>query len=111
LALSLYLKYTTITVLHPNIFMDAEELIKKADIQKISFEGAKIYESLKINYEPQQKGKFLAIDIDSRNVYLADDGAQAVELARQAHPNKVFYLVKIGFETAETVARSFAMNP
>lgn len=79
-----------------------------ADIQKISSEGKKIYESIKINYEPHNNGKFLAIDIDSKDVYLADDGAQAVELARKAHPSKVFYLVKIGFETAETVAHSLA---
>ena len=80
------------------------------DIEKISSEGAKIYAERKMEYEPHQNGKFLAIDIDSKDVYLADDGAQAVELARQQHPDKVFYLVKIGFETAETVARSFAMN-
>jgi hypothetical protein len=60
-----------------------------------------------VKYEPHYNGKFLAIDIESKDVYLADDGAQAVELARQAHPNKVFYLIKIGHESAETVARSF----
>lgn len=86
--------------------MSNDELLKKADIQKISSEGARIYESLKVQYEPEHTGKFLAIDIDSKDVYLANDGAQAVELARQAHPNKVFYLVKIGHETAETVAHS-----
>ena len=87
--------------------MNTEELLKQADIQKISSEGADIYESLKMKYEPTHNGKFLAIDIDSKDVYLADDGAQAVELARQAHPNKVFYLIKIGHETAEAVAQSF----
>lgn len=87
--------------------MSNEELLKTADIQKISSEGAKIYESLKLKYEPEHNGKFLAIDVDSKDVYLANDGAQAVELARQAHPNTVFYLIKIGHETAETVAQSF----
>lgn len=86
--------------------MSSEELLKTADIQRISSEGAKIYESMKVQYEPEHTGKFLAIDIDSKDVYLANDGAQAVELARQAHPDKVFYLVKIGHETAETVAHS-----
>ncbi len=49
---------------------DAEELIKKADIQKIAKEGAKIYEQVKVKYDPKEKGKFLAIDIDSKKVYL-----------------------------------------
>ncbi len=79
-------------------------------IQKISTDGTKIYESLRVQYEPQDNGKFLAIDIDSKDVYMSHDGAEAVELARQAHPGKIFYLVKIGFETAEAVARSFASS-
>lgn len=90
-----------------------EELIKKADIQKIAEEGAKIYDQIKINYDPKERGKFLAIDIDSKKVYLGNTSAEALELARQNHPNhpnKVFYVVKIGFDVAETMARSFSEN-
>jgi len=87
-----------------------EELIKKADIQRIAEEGLKIYEQIKINYDPKEKGKFLAIDIDSKKVYLGNTSADALELARQNHPNKVFYVVKIGFDVAETMARSFIEN-
>lgn len=88
--------------------MDSEELIKKADLQNIATEGAKIYDQIKVNYEPKENGKFLAIDIDTKNVYLANTSAEAVELAREKHPNKVFYVVKIGFEVAETMARLFS---
>ena len=87
-----------------------EELIKKADIQKIAKEGAKIYEQVKVNYDPKERGKFLAIDIDSQKTYLGNTSAEALELARQNHPNKVFYVVKIGFEVAETMAQSFARS-
>ena len=84
-----------------------DELIKKADIQKIAEEGAKIYEQIKVNYDPKERGKFLAIDIDSKKVYLGNTSAEALELARQNHPNKIFYVIKIGFDVAETMARSF----
>lgn len=85
-----------------------DDLIKKADIQKIASEGARIYEAIKSEYDPQENGKFLAIDIDTKQVYLGSTSAEALEFARAEHPNKVFYLVKIGFDTAESVARSFA---
>ncbi len=85
-----------------------EELIKKADIQKIAAEGAEIYDQIKVNYDPKERGKFLAIDIDSKKAYLGNTSAEALELARQNHPNRVFYVVKIGFDVAETMARSFA---
>lgn len=83
---------------------NAEELIKKSDIQKIAEEGAKIYEAIRLQYEPAQNGKFLAIDIESKNTYVGATSSEAVELARNAHPNKVFYVVKIGFSVAETLA-------
>lgn len=83
-----------------------EELLKQVDIQKIAEDGAKIYEKIKTNYDPKEKGKFLAIEIESEKVYLGNTSAEALELARQNHPNKVFYIVKIGFDVAETMARS-----
>jgi len=84
-----------------------EEIIKKADIQRIAQEGAKIYEGIKPEYDPKEKGKFLAIDIDTKDVYLGTTSDEALELARQKHPDKVFYVVKIGFDAAETLAELF----
>ena len=81
-----------------------EELIKKADIQKIAEEGAKIYEAIHLQYEPNENGKFLAIDIETKDKFLGNTSSEAVELARKVHPNKVFYVVKIGFSATETLA-------
>lgn len=47
----------------------------------------------------------MAIDIDSKKTYLGITSVEALELARQNHPNKVFYVVKIGFDVAETMAK------
>lgn len=82
-------------------------LIKNADIQRIAKEGTKIYDDVKSDYDPKEHGKFMAIEIDSKSVYLAKTGAEALELARKKHPNKIFYVVKIGFDVAETMAHSF----
>jgi len=83
------------------------DLLKDADIQKIAEKGAKIYERLKIKYEPRENGKFLAIDIESEKEYLGNTSAEALELARAKHPNKIFYIVKIGFDVVETMAKSY----
>lgn len=85
-------------------------LIKKADIQYIAEEGAKIYERIKAEYDPKEKGKFLAIEISSGKAYQGDSSAAALELARANHPDTVFYVVKIGFDVAETIAKSFLKN-
>lgn len=87
-----------------------ESLIKHADIQKIAEEGAKIYARIKVQYDPKEHGKFLAIDIGSEKAYLGSTSADALALARSKHPNKIFYVVKIGFDVAETTAQSFIDN-
>jgi hypothetical protein len=87
--------------------MDKDELIKTVNIERIAKEGAKIYEQIKDKYEPKENGKFLAIDIDSKNAYFSDTSADALDKARKNHPKRVFYVVKIGFEAAETMAQMF----
>ncbi len=80
------------------------ELIKQANIQEIAEHGARIYEKIKTQYEPRDNGKFLAIETESGNIYVGNLSSEAVELARKAHPEKVFYVVKIGHSAAETLA-------
>lgn len=82
----------------------AADLLQGADLQKIATEGAQVYEEVKTKYEPDHKGEFLAIEIDSKEVFLAPTSAEAVVAARSSHPNKVFYVMKIGFDAAETLA-------
>ncbi|MFA6296088.1 MAG: hypothetical protein WC663_01945 [Patescibacteria group bacterium] len=85
-----------------------DTLIKKADVQKIADNGTRIYEKVKTEYDPKEKGKFLAIDIDSKKLYLGKTSIEAVEKAKQVHPNKVFFVVKIGYDTVESMARLFS---
>jgi hypothetical protein len=94
--------------LHTSQSPSNDELLKKNDIQKIAVAGKKIYEKIKTQYDPKDRGRFLAIEIESEDAYLGDTSALAVESARHAHPNKMFYVLKIGYDVAETMARAFA---
>lgn len=85
-------------------YMQNEELIKNVNMQQLAEEGKKIYEEVKHQYEPQDNGKFLAIDVDTKNVYVGSTSSEAVEAARAVHPDKVFYVVKIGFSASEVLA-------
>lgn len=80
-----------------------EELLSQADIEGIAREGSKIYEEIKERYS-SNKGQFLAIDIGSRKAYLGGTSNEAVEQARLNHPDQVFYVVKIGYSSAEALA-------
>ena len=87
--------------------MNENQLITTANIQEIAERGAKIYEKIKTCYEPHKTGSFLAIEVDSEEAYLGSTSAKALASAKQSHPDKVFYVVKVGYDVAETVAKAF----
>jgi hypothetical protein len=81
-----------------------DDLLKSADLGKIVSEGSKIYEEIKDQYESSHKGEFLAIEIETKKAYLASSSAEAMVAARSENPGKIFYVMKIGFDAAETMA-------
>jgi len=82
-----------------------EDLIKKIDIEKIADEGERIYEEIKSKYEPQDIGKFLAIEVDSKDVFIGERSSEAVEKAKKIYPDKVFFVVKIGYSANEILSK------
>lgn len=85
--------------------MIGNELIKTKNLEEIAKKGTAIYEKVKDQYLPQNKGKFLAIDTETDKIYLGESSADAIECALKDHPDTVFYLVKIGYSVAETLIR------
>ena len=61
---------------------------------------------MKGEYEPKYKGKFLAIEVTSGQIYMADTSGEAIERAKAEHPDTLFYLVKVGFDSAAMLAQS-----
>ncbi len=82
------------------------DLAKDQPFEEVAQKGAALYEQIKQQYEPNENGKFLAIEVESEDVYLADSTAEALIQARQQHPGKMFYVVKIGFNAIETLSNS-----
>jgi hypothetical protein len=83
------------------------DLAKNQHFGEIVDKGIAIYEKIKGNYEPQYKGKFLAIDVTSGKAYMADTGGEAIEKAKAENPEILFYLVRIGFDSVATLLNSF----
>lgn len=83
-------------------------LLKQADFEKIATEGDKIYNNIKQQYEPGKNGQFLAIEIESKDIFLAPTSAEAVSKAKEKHTDKIFYIVKIGYGVAETLAMIYS---
>lgn len=66
--------------------------------------GKRLYdERLRGELEPENTGRFLAVDPDSENYFLGDTDVEALTAAREAMPGSLFYLVRVGYETAHAI--------
>ena len=65
--------------------------------QQIAEKGEQIYkEKYQSEYEKNHLGKFVAIEIDSGEAFLADTPEQAIEAVERARNGRLFHLIKVG---------------
>jgi len=53
--------------------------------------------------EPSHIGEFVAVEPDSGRYFLGSTASAALVAARAAMPNNLFYLTRVGRETAHTI--------
>jgi hypothetical protein len=74
----------------------ADELVKS---------GQRFYdEHLRRRLEPEQTGRYVAIEPDSGQYFLADTGTEALLEAHGALPNSLFYLARVGHAAADSLS-------
>ena len=71
--------------------VDKDEMVDKGD---------EIYKKIKDKLEPQHKGEFIAIEVDTGDYFFGNDPVGADEKAREKYPDAVFYLARIGYRAA-----------
>ena len=72
------------------------------DTRHIAREGKRLLELIQPQFGEQDRGKFVAIDVDSGDYFLGETAMDATEKGRAKYPDKVFYLGRIGYRTAFT---------
>ena len=78
------------------------------DTSLLARKGEQIYQNeLTEKLEKEHIGRFVAIEVESKEYFLGDNQIDALTLARKKFPTKVFYLVKIGFPAVVTMSRRF----
>ena len=77
-----------------------EEAAVDSDILK----AQKLYETeFKSCLEPTHRGKYIAIDVPSKEYFLGSEVLEAYEKASQKYPNRTFVLLRVGYPAARFV--------
>jgi len=58
------------------------------------------YERLKPSIERQHFGEYIAIEPISKEYFIDRSLARALRAAKDRHPDREFYIIKIGYESA-----------
>ncbi len=58
---------------------------------------------LKNLLEPAEKGKFVAIEPETESYFVDKDSTKALLKARDAFPDKLFFLMRIGYQAANSI--------
>lgn len=67
--------------------------------------GRRFYdEHLRQSLEPEHAGRYVAIEPASGRYFLSDTGTQALPDARQALPESLFHLARVGHPAANTLS-------
>ncbi len=61
------------------------------------------HERLRALLEPEHEGEFVAIDPDSERYFLGSTGLAALRAGRKELPDKLFYLLRVGYMAAYRV--------
>jgi hypothetical protein len=69
---------------------------------EIAQKGIKIYQRINKRVEKEHLGNFIAIEVESGRYFLGQTQVEAIEKAKKHFPDKIFYLMKVGFPAAVT---------
>ena len=85
--------------------------MKMSFMSLLSEKAKRFYnEQLKAELEPQENGKFVAIEPDSGKFFLARTAVEAIEEGRAAIPGKMFFIARVGYPAAYRIGGNVKRN-
>ena len=67
------------------------------DYEELARRGQAYYdEHLRETLEPEHDGEFLVLDVESGDYEMDADGMRAIQRARARHPERLFYVLRVG---------------
>jgi len=77
-----------------------QRVYHQPDIRKVSRKGRQLFAALDPELSRTYRGQFVAIEVDSGDYFIGETAMEANQKTRAKHPEKVFFLGKIGYRTA-----------
>jgi hypothetical protein len=87
--------------------MPQERRPSLSDPKAVADAGERIYErQYRADFEKQHPGRFVAIDVLTEKAFLGDRPEEALQRAKEANPQGIFHLIRVGAPGAFRVSRT-----
>jgi len=73
------------------------------NLEEFSKKAEAFYKEIKTQLEAQYKGKFVAIDFESKKYWIGETVSDALAKAKEEFPTKLFYLIQVGSSATFTI--------
>ena len=73
------------------------------NLDDFSKKSEAFYGEIKAQLEAKHKGKFAAIDFESKKFWIGDTVSDALQNARAEYPTRLFYVIQVGSPATFTV--------
>jgi hypothetical protein len=76
--------------------------------EEIARRGQEYYDrSLRAQLEPEHKGKYLVLDVDTGDYEMDESQLAALDRAEAKHPDTVFYTLRVGYRAVGRIGARF----
>ncbi len=73
------------------------------NLDEFSKKSEAFYKEIKSELEAQFKGKYAAIDFESKKYWIAETVSDSLRKAKEEFPTKLFYVIQVGSSATFTV--------
>jgi hypothetical protein len=81
------------------------------DCEELARRGQEYYDRfLRATVEPEHKGEFLVLDVETGEYELDASEAAALDRAMERHPDRLFYILRVGSRAAHRIGARFARS-
>lgn len=77
--------------------MTEEKILPQLNPEEIARLGEELYQKeLKSKLEPKENGKYVAIEVESKEYFVKETKEEALDEAQKVFPDKIFFVRRIG---------------
>lgn len=89
---------------------DKNKITSGFNLDEFSKKSEEFCNKIKSELEKRSRGKYAALDFETEKYWIGETVSDALRIAKEEFPNKLFYLIQIGSPSTFTIQSNIPMS-